>query len=170
MPSTFEKEEMKNIIDRVDKTCPELSIFGMIMHEGVPYRVVYSHCRDIYQHYIFNWQIEKTDGTCVKAEITDRVSRVVRIVIEIVLPTMTEEDRMRFRAFTASILDRVGIFVLGDFSFGKILKLIGKMFGQPWSEQKFMWGILGKVLKAIPKAEKAAKKEKNEYKKANKIG
>ena len=169
LPSTFEKEEMKNIIDRVDKTCPELSVFGMIMHEGVPYRVVYSHCHDIYQHYIFNWQIEKTDGTCVKAEITDRVSRVVRIVIEIVLPTMTEEDRMRFRAFTASILDRAGIFVLGDFSFGKILKLIGKMFGQPWSEQKFMWGILGKVLKAIPKAEKAAKKEKNEYKKANKI-
>ncbi len=166
LPSAFEKDGMKNIIDRVDKSCPELSVFGMVMHEGTPYRVIYSHCRDIYQHYILNWQIEKDNGSFVKAEITDRVSRVIRIVIEIVLPTMTEEDRVRFRAFTATILDRTGIFVLDDFSFGKILKLIGKMFEQPWEEQKFMWKLLGKVLKAIPKAEKAAKKEKKEYKKA----
>lgn len=139
----------------------------MIMHEGTPYRVIYSHSRNIYQHYILNWQIEKDDGSFVKAEINDRVSRVVRIVIEIVLPTMTEEDRVRFRTYTATILDLAGIFVLDDFSFGKILKLIEKMFEQPWKEQKFMWQILGKVLKAIPKAEKAAKKEKKEYKKSD---
>lgn len=159
MPSVMAKDGMQNVLDRIDKTCPELSVFGMIMHEGVPYRVIYSHCKDIYQHYILNWQIDKATGTLVKAEITNRPSKVIRIVVEKVLPTMTEEDRVRFRKYAAAILDGAKIEVLGDFTAKGLLSLVGQMFLQPWSEQKFMWKLLGKILKVIPAAEKEARAE-----------
>ena len=126
------------------------------------YRTIYSHCLGIWQHYTFNWQINKNDGSFVLAERTNHASMTIRLVIEKVLPTMTMDDRRRFRYLVARALDGAGVFVLDDFSVKKIIRMF-KVWGcQPWSEQKFLWSILFKVLKAIPSCQRKATRE-NKY-------
>lgn len=150
------------ISHKIDKTCPEFSVFGMVLINSREYRTIYSHCLGIWQHYTFNWQINKNDGSFVLAERTNHASMTIRLVIEKVLPTMTMDDRRRFRYLVARALDGAGVFVLDDFSVKKIIRMF-KVWGcQPWSEQKFLWSILFKVLKAIPSCQRKATRE-NKY-------
>ncbi len=146
------------VLSKTKKYCPEFSVFGMVLHSG-EYRVIYSHARGIWQHYLFNWQINKNDGSLVCADFTSHASKTIRLVIEKVLPTMPMEERKLFRHLVARALDGANVFVLGDFTFGKVVKMF-KIWGkQPAKDQLFLWKLLFKVLRAIPICQRKARKE-----------
>ena len=168
LPSVAEREEMRKIFPKVDKTCPELSVFGIMMREKeLTLRTVYSHNNGIYQHYIMNWQIEKNDGTLVLAEKNNRASRVVNGVVDEVLPKMTYDDRVCFRTFCVSIMGKANIASLDDISFLAVLKVVGAMFSEPIKRQGYMWKLLGMVIASVFRNEKRVRREIRREKNSN---
>lgn len=162
-------ERYKAAISKVQKYCPEFSVFGMVLNNGAEYKTIYSHSSGIWQHYLFNWQINKNDGSLVIADTTCHASKTIRLVIEKVLPTMSFEERALFRHLVARALDGANIFVLADFTIGRIIRMFKVWGRQSAKEQRFLWKLLFKVLKAVPPCQRKANKEIKEYKKGIRI-
>lgn len=85
----------KRIADRLDKTVPELSIFGMLFNYDEPFRVVQAGGSGLYQHLPYNWIIRE-DGSFAKGEGLTQRARIVRQIVDTMVPTMSMEDRYTF--------------------------------------------------------------------------
>lgn len=155
---------MKRIMPKVVKICPELSFFGMILQKDEPrLEVVYSHAKDITQHDLLKWQIDKKTGKLVRAYRLSHASHTVRRTIERMLPKLSEQDLLYMRDFIVSVMGHAGIFVFNDITAKRLLALPLKCFKQPGKQRRFMWRILFRVIGNAIAVQKLSTKDYKTY-------
>lgn len=95
------REGYARIVPRVHKTVPEMCVFGHILEDNIPYRVVCADGNGVYQHLPFNWQCN-ADGTFVMGEGITVGSQIIAEFCDKIVPAMTMDER---KAFVGSVYE-----------------------------------------------------------------
>lgn len=124
------EEEYNNVKGKIRKTLPESSIFGMLLYQKEPYRVISSSQSGIMQHDPFSWLVE--DGEFVvkerlkngQVEFNDALNRWIgslsdeqrRVFIDTLYQVMAASDAKDLSDFVENWKRSVNnvIFALGD--------------------------------------------------------
>ena len=90
-----ETEGYRRIADRIQKTVPELSIFGMMFNYDAPFRVVQANASGIIQHLPYHWVIN-ADGSFAEGQGLTPSAKIVRQIVDTMVANMTVEERYTF--------------------------------------------------------------------------
>ena len=88
-------EGYRRIASRIEKTVPELSIFGMMFNYDAPFRVVQANASGIIQHLPYSWVIE-ADGSFAVGQGLTQSAKIVRQIVDTMVANMTVEQRYTF--------------------------------------------------------------------------
>ena len=108
------KLHIEVIRDKIHKTVPQSSIFGLMMETNEGYRVVKSDGFFIFQHDPYTWQIERKDFTYLEGVTRSAVH--VDETLTHWLKDLSVEERERFVEEFFSIIEQSGIRTLSDFA------------------------------------------------------
>lgn len=138
----IEKEEYKNIIEKVHTYIPQSSIIGRLLEHEEEYIIVKSTQRGIMQHDIYSWQVLGTEF--IKEEKITNGSEIINETVRNWLKTTTPEQRENFinimydvvtttkaktfKEFTSAWAKNIGIILKTYKHIGeKDKKIIGQM-------------------------------------------
>ena len=161
----FEEQHFK---DKLDKTVPESSIFGMMLEHRDDFSVVQSQATGIFQHNPFSWVVDGTEFRCV-----ERISAGARYVDSTLanwVAQVSPEERERFIDALFQVINATDATRFADIrdswqeSVPKMLAAAGEVDPETRSLITRTLGILarsatvGKVSGAAQRAKTAASK------------
>lgn len=143
----YERQAYLHIADQIHKFVPEYSVFGLIMNGEQPYTVIESSASGIWQHFAFNWQMQQ-DGTLIRStEGLCRTSILVREIIDNMLPTMPESERVLFVDTVYEAMRSADVTVIGDIKKRDTMAKAHKFIrSQPKQVQATLWKLLFRLI------------------------
>ncbi len=147
LPEVMETEGFKMIEDKVYKTVPQSSIFGMLLDTNDNYQIVKSNEKSVWQHNPFSWVIE--DGQFCQLEKLTNDAILFDHTLNCWLATVEPGERERFIDTIYNFTDNLEVDNFLDFGEkwpSYIPSLLGKAKDMDKETRDFMFGIVGSFI------------------------
>ncbi len=143
----YERPAYLHIADRIHKFVPEFCVFGTMLNAEQPYMVVVSDADGIWQHFAFNWQMQQ-DGSLIRStEGLCRTAILLREIIDNMLPTMPESERVLFVDTVYEAMRSADVNVIGDIKKRDTIAKAHKFIrSQPKEVQATLWKLLFRLI------------------------
>lgn len=138
------------IAPRIDKTVPEFSVVGMLLHQDARYTVVASDQIGPYQHSALSWQIE--GGALVERDSITRTARMATNTLNSMNATLDTRQRQMFidsffRVLQASEARTLhGLASALATNAPAVVKAIGELTPE---ERGLLWPVIKTLLAAV---------------------
>ncbi|MCR5744013.1 MAG: DUF2974 domain-containing protein [Lachnospiraceae bacterium] len=164
MESELKSAGFKRIKDRILKTVPQDSFFGLIFKEECEYRVVDSNAFAVNQHNPMSWRV--TDGDFALQNDVTGAAKLLREKMNTWIDGLSQEDRKKFIDTVFGMLYKTGVKSFDELADDpkKYIPIVMKTIGEMDKEtQKFVTHLVKQLIFGGRKVDKNQKEWKDSF-------